>query len=184
MENWHRLALKSVPPGHSNNSCSDMNVLFGGMFSDSKIAKDPAMSEDKLRYTIKYGLAHILKVFCKTVFRMCCSSIWQECTLENSRVQAELIRFLKENLGKVETCYWHSQFINHSTANDILEHFYKSGNIARTMLNLEDNAKLRQISMDGNIKKLETVRFIEQIKGWSTASKTFKYWKLLPSYFT
>ena len=102
MENWHRLALKSVSPGHSNNSCSDMNVLFGGMFSDSKIAKDPAMSEDKLRYTIKYGLAHILKVFCKTVFRMCCSSIWQECTLENSRVQAELIRFLKENLGKVK----------------------------------------------------------------------------------
>ena len=41
-------------------------------------------------------------------------------------MQAELIRFLKENLGKVETCYWHSQFINHSTANDILEHFYKS----------------------------------------------------------
>ena len=33
------------------------------------------------------------------------------------------------------------------------------------MLNLEDNAKLRQISMDGNIKKLETVRFIAQIKG-------------------
>lgn len=57
-------------------------------------------------------------------------------------MQAELIRFLKENLGKVETCYWHSQFINHSTANDILEHFCKS-------LEILENAKLRQVSIDG-----------------------------------
>ena len=31
------------------------------MFSDSKIAKDSAVSEDKLRYTIKYGLASHFK---------------------------------------------------------------------------------------------------------------------------
>ena len=47
-----------------------------------------------------------------------------------------------EDLEKVETRYLHSQFIGHSTANDIFEHFCKS-------LETLDNAKSRQVAMDG-----------------------------------
>ena len=53
-----------------------------------------------------------------------------------------VIQFFQENLRKVETRYWHSQFIGHSTANDILKHFCKS-------LGTLGNAKLRQVSRDG-----------------------------------
>ena len=63
--------------------------------------------------------------------------------LKSQEGQLDLvIPFLKENLGEVETCYWHSQFIGHSTGNDVLEHFCKS-------LQTLNNAKLRQVSMNG-----------------------------------
>ena len=52
-----RWALKSVSSDYSNNSCSYVNILFREIFSDSKIAQHFAVSEDKLRHTVNYGLA-------------------------------------------------------------------------------------------------------------------------------
>ena len=105
-----------------------------------------AMSEDKLRYTVNYGLAlHFKSILQKDVESSECFvvSLVENLILKSQEGQLDLvIPFFKENLGKVETRYWHSQFIGHSAANDVLEHFCKS-------LETLNNAKLRQVSMKG-----------------------------------
>ena len=71
--------LLSVSSGYSNNSCSDMNILFREMFSDSKIAQDFAMSENKLRDTVSYVKSSecLVVSFCESL-----NSKTQECQLE------------------------------------------------------------------------------------------------------
>ena len=102
-----------------------MNILFRGIFSDSKIGQDFAMSEDKLRYTGNYGLAPYFKgILQKDIESSECFvvSFDDSSNSKNQDCQLDLvIRFFKGNLGKVETRYWHSQFIGHSTVNHILE---------------------------------------------------------------
>ena len=76
----------------SNSSCSDVNSLFKIMFPDSNIAMNFAMSEDKVRYIINYGIApyfnellekEIEKSFCHVIsFDESMNSKTQECQLD------------------------------------------------------------------------------------------------------
>ena len=83
------------------------------------------MNEDKLRYTVNYGVARGFKaILLKDVESSKCGVVSFDENL-NPKTQEHQLQFFRENVGKVETCHWHSQIIAHSTVNDILEHFCK-----------------------------------------------------------
>ena len=56
-----RLAVKSVMSNFSNSSFNDISTLFKTMFPGSSIASNFAISEDKIRYMVNYGIAPILQ---------------------------------------------------------------------------------------------------------------------------
>ena len=89
-------ALKSFSPGYSINSCSDMNILLREMFSDSKIAQDFVLSEDKLWYTVNYGLApHFKGILQKDVGSSECFVVsFDETFNSKTRVPAGLSYFI------------------------------------------------------------------------------------------
>ena len=101
-----RWALKSVSSGYLNNPCSHMNILFREMSSDSKIDQDFSMSEDKLKYTVNYGLApHFKGIFQEFVKSSECFvvSFVKSLNLKTQECQLDLvIQFLKKSLGKLK----------------------------------------------------------------------------------
>ena len=48
-------SLKLVCSGFSNNSASNINLVFAAMFPDSKIAKSFKVGSDKLKYICNFG---------------------------------------------------------------------------------------------------------------------------------
>ena len=54
-------AIKSITAGNSNKSCSDNDVLFQIIFSDSKIVKSFQLLPTKLKYLINFEIAPYFK---------------------------------------------------------------------------------------------------------------------------
>ena len=87
-----RWAVKSVMSNFSNSSCNDINTLFKTMFLDSSIASNFAISEDKIRYMVNYGIAPYFKgLLIDEIKKSLCNSIsfnesmnikTQECRLD------------------------------------------------------------------------------------------------------
>ena len=104
-----RWAVKSVMSNFSNSSCNDVSTLFKTMFPDSSIASNFAISEDKIRYMINYGIAtyfkgllidEIKKSLCHSIsFDESTNSKTQECQLDL------VIRFCDEVNNQVTNRY-------------------------------------------------------------------------------
>ena len=97
------------------------------MFADSSIALNFAISEDKIRYIVNYGIAPYFKgLLIDEIKKSLCHSISFDESMNSKTQECQLdlvIRFWDEVNNQVKNRYWDSDFIGHSTAADILKHF-------------------------------------------------------------
>lgn len=121
---WTLHCVNTHASAHSNVG---MNTLFNTMFSDSEIASTYALSATKYRYLTTFGLGpHFSKLLANDVKKSPAHSIMFDETL-NAQLQSKQldvhIRYWSEDLSRVESRYYNSIFIGHSTANDLVEHY-------------------------------------------------------------
>lgn len=139
-------SLKSVMSGFSNRSNDELSSTFAAMFPDSNIAKSFNLARTKAMYTITHGLAPYFKSVLVSsltqseihvyAFDESLNDVTQNCEMDI------YIRFWDSVNERVQTRYYGSSFLGHTTYQDLTTHF----------VNLTSElpaSKLYQISMDG-----------------------------------
>ena len=123
---------------------SDIRSLFQNMFPGSATAKNFACGKTKINYLISFGIApyFIEKLLQKIKEAECLTVSFDECL--STDIQKEqmdiIVHYFHED--RAVTQYFDSQFLRHTTADDLL-------NSLKTSLSKLNNRKILQISMDG-----------------------------------
>ena len=137
-------AMKSVLSHFSFRASADIGGVFQNMFPDSAIAKKFACRKTKVNYLICFGITPYFKekLLHKVKEAECFTVSFDEAL--NKDFQTEQmdvnVRYFYED--RVVTQYLNSQFMGHTTADELLENLKSS-------LAQVNNTKLLQISMDG-----------------------------------
>jgi len=137
-------ALKCMDAHYSYRSCEKNNLLFQTMFPDSNIAKSFTCGESKCAYLCCFGLApHFRSLLCDRVTNADGYVLLFD-ESHNKATQTKQMDFHVRiwEADKVQTRYFNSAFLGHSTANDMLSKF-KSGLTGLRLSNMI------QLSMDG-----------------------------------
>ena len=138
--------FKLVKSNFSLRSSSDLNELFPKMFPDSLIAQQFALSTDKASYYIHFGIAPFVKQKLISLLQPCPFFVLLFDEAFNRISQNEqmdiLVRFWHPELNEVQTRYFNSVFLGHTTAVDLL----KGIKLGLEPLHL---SRICQISMDG-----------------------------------
>lgn len=140
-------AMKTVLSHFSCSSSNRISQLFQRMFPDSMIAAQFTCGKTKNSYLIKFGLSpyfheQLLNVVTQpgTLFTMSFDESYNKVL---KKEQMDLcIRYWDTNTNKTADAYFDSQFLGHTTADDLLRSFLE----ALGPLNLTN---LIQVSMDG-----------------------------------
>ena len=115
------------------------------MFPDSAIAKNFACGKTKINYLISFGIAPYFreKLLQKIKEAECLTVCFDECL--NTYFQKEQMDITAHYFheDRVVTQFFDSQFLGHTTADDLL-------NSLKTSLSKLNNRKILQISMDGS----------------------------------
>ena len=127
------------------------------MFPDSKIAQIFQLGPDKLKYYYNLGIVPYFKDVFKEMQKK--SNLYVICFDESLNVAQNcqmdvLIRYFDSVDRRVKMWYLDSRFLSHSTHRDLLDQY-------NTSLQVLDNSKIGQISMDGqsvNLKFLQKVQ--------------------------
>ena len=116
------------------------------MFPDSETAKSYEMGRTKLGYVVNFGLRPYLRrlltedikksPYYSISFDESLNDLFQNCQMNLD------IRFWNNNLNRVESRYFDSQFLGHPTAKHLLERM-------TTSLTTINSINLTQLSMDG-----------------------------------
>ena len=129
----------------SLNSCNDNGQLYQKMFPDSETAKSYEMGT-KLGYVVNFVLRPYLHgLLTERIKKSPYYSISFDESLNDSFQNCQMdlnIRFWNNNLNRVESRYFDSQFLGHPTATKLLESI-------STSLATINSINLTQLSMDG-----------------------------------
>ena len=139
-----RWMLKAVKNNYSFNSCDGDCELFDTMFPDSDIAKQMAAARTKMSYMLNFGVAPYVKevLLCKiTASEIYAISFDETFNEVLQKTQMDIIVRFFDN-GSVKTQYLTSEFLGHSTAEEMLSYF-------RNAIKDLDPRKMLQLSMDG-----------------------------------
>ena len=120
-------SLKSVTNGFSNRANDELTETFAAMFPDSRIAKSFSLARTKSMYTVTHGLAPYFKsVLVSTLdksdvhvysFDESLNDVTQTCEMDL------YVRFWESVSNRVETRYFGSSFLGHTTHQDLCSHF-------------------------------------------------------------
>ena len=139
-------SLKSVMNGFSNRANDELHETFAAMFPDSQIAKSFSLARTKSMYTVVYGLApHFKSVLLSDLERSDIHVFSFDESLNEVTQTCEMdlyARFWEPSSNRVETRYFGSSFLGHSTHQDLYTHFV---DLTKDL----NSTKLYQISMDG-----------------------------------
>ena len=138
-------SMKCITSHYSYKSCEDINAIFHTMFPDSSVAEKFTCGERKCAYLCTFGIAPYLKLklsdciknqpYYVLLFDESLNKITQ-----NKQMDIH-VRYWGET-KTVDTRYYGSVFMGHSTAEDMLEKF-------NGYVNDLDMSNLIQLSMDG-----------------------------------
>ncbi|XP_028296859.1 uncharacterized protein LOC114458643 [Gouania willdenowi] len=135
--------LNTIAKHQSYNGNEGISELFKSMFPDSDIATTFTCGSDKTAYIAKFGLAvHIKEELVSKVNKSPFVLMFDESlneTTKNKQLDVH-VRFWDE--GQVQSRYLGSQFMGHSTAQDLLSHL-------KECMDKLDLRHLVSISMDG-----------------------------------
>ena len=139
-------ALNCVKNGFSDNSVDDFGDVLKAMCKDSKTAMEFKMKRAKLMYVVNFGLFPYFKDIVKTIILKSpfITTLFDE-SLNQVTQTSEMdlhVRYWDINWRRVLTRYWTSEFLGHTTSNDLVTSFTNG-------LENIDLVKLIQISMDG-----------------------------------
>ena len=120
--------MNVVQSNNSLRSCDDLPKMFQNMFPDSMVAKNFTFGKDKCGYYINYGLAPYFKsILVDDIKKSDFFSISFDESLNKSTqsCRMDLVVTYWDNIKKrTQVRYLNSSFMRHSTANDLLEHFF------------------------------------------------------------
>ena len=138
--------VHAVQNNISLTSSNDNRQLYQEMFPDSESAKSYEIGRTKLGYVVNFGLWPYLhglftesikkSLYCFISFDERLNDSFQNCQMDLN------IRFWNNNLNRVESRYFDSQFLGHPTAKNLLESM-------TTSLATINSINLTQLSMDG-----------------------------------
>ena len=138
-------AMKAVESHYSCASSAKNDKLFQRMFRDSTVAKKYQCGPSKCSYLIKFGLAVYFEEELLAKVKKSAYVVAFDESL-NKKLQEEqmdiMLRFWDNELNKVVSRYFCSQFMGHTRAVALLENF-KAG-----LVKLDPKCLL-QVSMDG-----------------------------------
>lgn len=150
-------ALKVNSSHYSYNSCTDINFLVQQMFPDSDIAKKFTCGEKKASYLSCFGIAPCFKSLLKEKVKSSKGYVLLFDESLNHELQKKQMDFHVRiwNHDKVETRYYDSQFLGHSSAEDMLQKFHscKEDLSCRNLI---------QLSMDGPKVNWKFYEMVEQ----------------------
>ncbi|XP_045207486.1 uncharacterized protein LOC123559592 [Mercenaria mercenaria] len=137
--------LKLLTTHQSYKSSENSDKLFRTMFPDSTIASQFKCGERKAAYLTVFGLGEHFMSLLKNRVNGPYVIIFDESL--NKKMQEKqmdlFVRFWDDELKKIETRYYSSQFLGHATSDDMVEHFTKA--MSDHKLNM---GNLLQIGMD------------------------------------
>lgn len=137
--------LNTIAKHQSYNGNEGISELFKCMFPDSDIAKTFTCGPDKTAYIAKFGLAiHIKGELVSKVNKSPFVLVFDESLNETTETKQLDVHVRFWNEGQVQSRYLGSQFMGHSTAQDLLSHlkvriiifYFKSSSIYIDRLNL------------------------------------------------
>ncbi|KAM8766754.1 uncharacterized protein AB9X84_005877 isoform 1-T1 [Acanthopagrus schlegelii] len=139
--------LQTVSRHHSYTSNEDVSTVFKAMFPDSECAKTFSCGEDKTCYLARFGLApYIKRELLSSVNQGTFVIMFDESmnrTTKNKQLDLHVRYWVNdENGSRVQSRYLGSQYMGHSTAEDLLEKFKE----CTKELNLRN---MLSLSMDG-----------------------------------
>lgn len=160
-------ALKVLSSHYSFKSCEDVGYIFRHMFPDSQIADKFSCGEKKCAYISCFGIApYFHQQLLNSVKSADGYVLLFDESMSKSTQSKQLdihVRFWWD--GKVTSRYLTSQFVGHSTAEDLLNE------LSETLTSNEiDKSRILQLSIDGpnvNIKLhdlLEIKKYLVQMK--------------------
>ena len=151
-------ALKHAQIGFSDNSCKGIVSLFQSMFPDSQIVQKIKLEPNKLKYVVNYEVAPYVKNILEDDVK---NSDWHVVSFDESMNDVThtsemdiCLRFWNEKTNKVQDRYWNSDFLGHTTHQDLHDALQEG-------LKSFDMGKMVQLSMDGpnvNLKLLQKVK--------------------------
>ena len=119
-------ALKCVDSNLSFASANGDRDRFRTMFPDPKIAEQYSQSETKMKYVIQFGLSSYFQdVFKSDLKGKPFSFKFDESTTSQTKKQYDgFVQFWSERFNAAIMAYCSSLFVDHCTAEKLVEHFY------------------------------------------------------------
>ena len=146
--------LKCITAGYSNNSCTNINVLFQTMFPDSDLAKQFKLGPNKVKYIANFGIKpYIRNLLVESIKKSDCYVISFDESLNKVTQNCEmdlLVRYFDSLDEKVKVRFYDSRFLGHATHLDLMKNFQDA------LKDLNPN-HMFQISMDGPSVNLNSV---------------------------
>ncbi|KAL6459284.1 hypothetical protein MHYP_G00327560 [Metynnis hypsauchen] len=155
--------LHTISRHHSYTSNDDIHTVFRGMFPDSELAKTFTCGRDKTAYLVRFGLApYIKKQLISRVNEDSFVIMFDESlnrTTKNKQLDLHVRYWTTDETGThVQSRFFGSQFMGHSTADDLLERF-KEGTKELKLKNMVS------LSMDGPNVNWKLVELIQKEYG-------------------
>ena len=120
--------LNTVSHHNSYNSNLNINSVFAEMFPDSELAKTFTCGKDKTAYFVRFGLAPYIKTELiskvnEDAFVIMFDESMNRST-KNKQLDLHVRHWMTDETGThVQSRFFGSQFLGHSRADDLLEHF-------------------------------------------------------------
>ena len=119
--------LKSVSANFSLRSCDGLAQVFQNMFPGNLVAKNFTFNKDKCSYYINYGIGpHYKSILVDQIKSSPCYSTSFDESLNVVIQQEQMdihITFWNSDTKRVESRYYDTTFMGHTTANDLKEAF-------------------------------------------------------------
>lgn len=151
--------LQSVMKHQSLREAASCVSLFKLMFPTCEIANNMNLQKSKISYLIVYGLGHYFQTELQRILRSCSEFVVgfdESLNKIAQKQQMDLsIRYWDEQSQQVNTRYFTSVFLNHTTAEDLKE------GLKDALLNLGWTTMI-QLSMDGPNVNFKTLRLLKE----------------------
>ncbi|XP_063245001.1 uncharacterized protein LOC134546246 [Bacillus rossius redtenbacheri] len=151
--------LETVMNHNSLRSAASSVNMFKRMFPNDRVANNMKLQKDKISYVIVYGLAPYFYDKLKSVWKECEHFVLGFDESVNKIAQKQQmdlsVRIWDSNVNKVMCRYVTSIFLNHATAEDLLQ-------AMKTGLEGFDMMKIIQLSMDGPNVNFKVLRLLQQ----------------------
>ena len=165
-------ALNATVNHFSHNSSRYTSPIFSTMFPDSEIAKQFTCGRSKLSYITSFGLApyfheQLLATISDVPFHSLSFDESFNSVTKNEQLDIA-VRFWDVKLSKSVTRYFGSEYLGHSTAEDLLRCF----NRATASV---DHSKMINLSMDGPAVNHKFMRLFQEQRAEQCVYIYYKY---------